>query len=241
MRPSNDTTWARAASLVVALAWASFAPPARAQAQDFNGLWWNRYNAFQPSPDVAPGLWWDHYQPPARPVWNGPYYTVDHWDPYVPRPVAWSPLVYNLSDAPPQSTRPSGFYAQFTPGPLTYPGNATEFWRYIWPELSPETRSLIGSQLAGTRAAAEEYQVPVVPRQGFKEYYRKHALGPLKGGYWQEREGPVYDTPPGPRVIHGDGHGFTQYYRPTGQAYWVLKPARPKTTPAEPKTVGPKK
>jgi hypothetical protein len=219
-------------------------PAVAQQAQDFNGLWWNSYNAFQPSPDVAPGFWWDHYQPPARPFWNGPYYTVDHWDPYIPRPVVWSPLIYSFANFPPQSTRPAGFYAQFSPGPITYPENATVFWQYIWPTLTPETRSLIAGQLglgAGLGAsvpvpggtAADEAPIPALPPVRPKEYYRKAVAGPLRGTYWQERQVPLHELP-GPRIIRGDHLGFTQYYRPPGESRWVFRPTRTPKNVIEP-------
>lgn len=226
MRPTRGAV--RMVVVVAAVCgWVASGPPAHAQDQDFNGLWWNRYNAFQPSPDVAPGLWWDHYQPPARPIWNGPYYTVDHWDPYIPRTVAWSPLIYSFSNYPPQSTRPSAFYAPFSPGPQTYPANQTVFWQYVWPALSPETQALLGDQLGlGSGTTEPAPALPVIPRRGLKQYYRKHVLGPLKGTYWEEHEAPVYEMPPGPRVIRGDHFGFTQYYRPAGQNRWALKSSR---------------
>lgn len=207
---------------------------ARVQAQEINGLWWGGYNAFQPSPDVAPGFWWDHYQPPAHPYWNGPYYTVDHWDPYIPRPVAWSPLIYNFANFPPQSTRPAGFYAQFSPGPITFPQNATQFWQYIWPNLSPETQALIGTQVGlGGGKPPEDDWIPALPPARLKQYYKTTVLGPLKGGYWKEREAPLHEQP-GPRVIRGDHLGFTQYYRPQGQKYWVFRSARSPKTVVEP-------
>jgi hypothetical protein len=209
------------AKLAVALA--AFTPAA-ARAQQMNGLWWGSYNAFQPSPDVAPGFWWDHYQPPARPNWNGPYYTVDHWDPYIPRPVAWSPLIYNFANFPPQSTRPAAFYAQFSPGPITFPQNATVFWQYVWPVLAPETRALIAGQLGLGGGPPEEEDFPIIPPVRPKEYYRKPVAGPLKG-YWQEREAPLHERP-GPHIIRGDHLGFTQYYRPPGQSHWVFRSTR---------------
>jgi hypothetical protein len=219
MRPSRGIL----AALVVAGA-AGLA--ARTEAQEFNGLWWSTYNAFQPSPEVAPGLWWDHYQVPYRAVWNGPYYTVDHVEPYVPRTVASSFLIYNFADAAPQSSRPWAFYAPMTPGPITFPENATVFWRDIWPELLPETRALIGDQLGqGGQVAGRWDGIPALPPPRPKQYYRKSVLGPLRGTYWQEEEAPAHDRP-GPRVIRGDHFGFTQYYRPPGQSRWVLRPTR---------------
>lgn len=236
MRPCKGAFRASAVCVAALLVWGSCGAAARAQSQDFNGLWFGGYNAFQPSPDVAPGFWWDHYQPPYRPNWNGPYYTVDHWDPYIPRPVAWSPLIYSFANFPPQSTRPAGFYAQFSPGPITYPQNATVFWQYIWPALSPETRALIGGQLGLGRPAPEpDDWIPALPPVRAKEYYRKPVAGPLRGTYWQEREAPLHEQP-GPRVIRGDHLGFTQYYRPLGQSHWVFRSTRtPKSviTPAK--------
>jgi hypothetical protein len=204
----------------------------RSNAQDFNGLWWGQYNAFVPSPDVAPGVWWDHYQPPANPVWNGPYYTVPHWQPYVPRPVEWTGLDYGVANAPPQSTRPNGWYGPMSPGPRGDPVSATEFWRYIWPNLSPQTRQLIRETVKPGVAPPEPAAaptpasvVPEAPRRGFKQYYKPAAAGPVKAG-WTAREAPMYQARPAPRVARSEPQGFTQYYRPAGQGRWTSKSAR---------------
>ncbi len=232
MRPAGRRLGGLA--LVSMAAWGLLAPSA--SAQQFNGLWWQTYDAFQPSPDVAPGLWWDHYQPPMDPVWNGPYYTVSHWNPYYPRVVVWSGLVYNEMNFPPQSTRPNGWYAPASPGPQSFPQNAAEFWEYIWPILAPETRSVLRTQLgdiappepppATAPVPAPEEPAPRV-KQGFKQYYKPVVLGPLKTR-WQVREAPAIGAPPAPRPVRSEPTGFTQYYRPMeGEKTWSSKTAKP--------------
>jgi hypothetical protein len=181
--------------------------------------------AYRSSPDM---MWGNQPGGATSPFGNAPYYTVSHWDPYIPRPVDWTGLEYGGAGAPPESTTGNhGWYGPSAPGPRS---EVPKDWRE-WEQNTPEGRRYLEQN--GLRAPDDRPirngpgVLPAQEKSAFKQYFR--AEQPKAGvKIWQAHESRIPADPNElPVQAEDETGGFKQYVlnrtSGPGQGRWQVK------------------